>query len=69
MGHIAFEALVIAFVLMIISFFNGGVRYLYGDKQFPPVWIQLLFNFAIYFVVCFVVYALANWLYAKVKKK
>jgi len=43
------DSFVIASMCVMLSYFNGGVRYGDGDVHFPPVWVQLGRNFLIYF--------------------
>ena len=63
-------ALVSAIVLTILSYFMGGVRYPYSDEvTILPIWIQLLRNFLIYFVVVFLGSTLTNRLPFLSKKK
>ena len=45
------KSLVFSLVCTTLSFFNGGVRYDYGDTHFAPIWIQLLRNYVIYFLI------------------
>ena len=40
-----------ALLCTILSYFHGGVRYDYGDTHFAPIWIQLVFKFAVFFVI------------------
>ncbi len=45
------ESLLCALIATIISFFNGGVRYPFQDSNIAPVWIQLVRNFAVFFIL------------------
>lgn len=65
-GQIVAESLVIAGLLTVVSYFNGGVRYPFDESvHLPPVWLQLLRIYAIYFVVFF----LGLFLLQKVERK
>ena len=70
MGRIVAECIVIAAILTVISYFNGGVRYPFDDSvRFLPIWAQLLRNFAIYFVVFLGVNCLFQWFGKKFRKQ
>lgn len=60
------RALAFGLVMMLIGFFNGGVRY--GDGL-APIWFQLLRLFAIYAVVFLVVEVAAAYASEKVRRR
>ena len=70
MGRIVAVCIVIAAILTVISYFNGGVRYPFDDSvRFLPIWAQLLRNYAIYFVVFLGVNCLFQWFGKKFRKQ
>ena len=65
-GQIVAESLVIAGLLTVVSYFNGGVKYPFDESvHLPPVWIQLLRIYAVYFVSFFA----AGFLIHKIEKR
>jgi len=53
----------------ILSYFNGGVRYDYGDAHFAPIWIQLVFNFVVFFAVFMIAICTTKAIVRKLKNK
>lgn len=65
-GQIVAESLVIAGILTIVSYFNGGVMYPFDESVYlPPAWVQLLRNY----VICFVVFFSVQLLFVKIEGK
>ena len=63
-----FRAIAFAVGETVVSYFMGGVRYPYGEVTFPKMWIQLVCNFLIYFVVFFLLHLFIGWIHLKNEK-
>ena len=63
-----FRAIAFGIAATVTSYFMGGVRFPYGEVTFPKMWVQLVCNFLIYFVVFFLVHLLFGWVHSKLKK-
>lgn len=63
------ESLVAALFCTILSYFNGGVRYDYGDAHFAPLWLQLGRNFVVFFVVFMIAIYATKAIVKKYKSK
>ena len=51
MAKSVIESLLCALISTIISYFSGGVRYPFQDSDISPVWVQLVRNFAVFFIL------------------
>ena len=63
------KSIVAALFCTMLSYFNGGVRYDYGDAHFAPIWIQLVFNFVVFFVVFMIAICATKAIVKKYKNK
>ena len=64
----AIVAIRVALLLTIASPFLGRVRYAF-ESPVPPVWIQLIFRFIMYFVIYFPLLCIVRIIKTKLKSR